>query len=46
VVALKRLKDNVAVVETGVECGITLDGFDDIQPDDLIEIIEIKKPWE
>ena len=35
--SLKRFTDDVREVGTGVECGIGIDGFNDIQVDDIIE---------
>ncbi len=39
--SLKRLKDDVREVVKGLECGIVLDGFNDAQPDDILEFYEI-----
>ena len=35
--SLKRFKDDVKEVKTGYECGLVLDGFNDIQEFDIIE---------
>jgi translation initiation factor IF-2 len=35
--SLKRFKEDVKEVQTGFECGIGLDGFDDIKVGDIIE---------
>ena len=35
--SLRRFKDNVREVEKGKDCGIILDGFNDIKPLDIIE---------
>jgi len=40
VTSLKRFKDDVKEVKAGFECGIRLDGFDDIKPGDTLEILE------
>ncbi|MBA2613275.1 MAG: translation initiation factor IF-2 [Bacteroidetes bacterium] len=43
--SLKRFKDDVKEVTTGYECGLNIDGFDDIKVGDIIEgydMIEIK----
>ncbi len=40
--SLKRFKDDVKDVMEGMECGITLSGFDKIQPGDIIEVYEIE----
>jgi translation initiation factor IF-2 len=37
---LKRFKDDVREVDTGFECGITLDGYNDIKVGDIIEAFE------
>ena len=34
---LKRFKDDVKEVSGGFECGVSIDGFDGIQVDDIIE---------
>ena len=34
---LKRFKDEVKEVSSGYECGISLDGWDDIQPGDILQ---------
>ncbi len=41
--SLKRFKDDVAEVRQGVECGIDLAGFKDIQVGDLIEAFTTEK---
>lgn len=35
--SLKRFKDDVKEVKAGFECGLVLDGFNDIAEDDVIE---------
>ena len=35
--ALKRFKDDVREVAEGFECGISLDGFNDLKVGDVIE---------
>ena len=35
--SLKRFKDDVKEVEKGFECGLTLDGFNDIKEGDIVE---------
>ena len=37
---LKRFKDEVPEVQSGQECGMAFDNYDDIRPDDVIEIFE------
>jgi translation initiation factor IF-2 len=39
--SLKRFKDDAKEVDQGFECGISLDGFNDIKVDDVIEAFEI-----
>jgi translation initiation factor IF-2 len=39
--SLKRFKDDVREVQTGFECGIGLDGFNDVKIGDVIEPFEI-----
>jgi translation initiation factor IF-2 len=41
--SLKRFKDDVREVNEGFECGITLNGFSDIQVGDVIEAYELEK---
>ncbi|MBQ9832492.1 MAG: translation initiation factor IF-2, partial [Clostridia bacterium] len=44
--SLKRFKDDVKEVSAGYECGISLENFNDIQPEDIIEAFvmeEIKR---
>jgi translation initiation factor IF-2 len=41
--SLRRFKDDVQEVEEGLECGIVLDGFQDVKVDDVLEIFETKK---
>ncbi len=41
--SLKRFKDDVKEVAEGYECGIKLQGHDDIKPGDIIESIAVKK---
>jgi len=37
---LKRFKDEVPEVQSGQECGMAFENYDDIRPNDVIEIIE------
>jgi translation initiation factor IF-2 len=49
ILALKRFKDDVREVESGFECGISLENFNDIKVGDIIEsysIVEIKRKLE
>jgi translation initiation factor IF-2 len=39
--SLKRFKDDVREVESGFECGLGLDGFNDIQVGDIIEAYKV-----
>jgi len=36
-ISLKRLKDDAKEVRQGFECGLRLDGYDDVKPDDVVE---------
>ena len=38
--SLRRFKDDVREVEEGQECGITLDGFQDVKVGDILEAFE------
>jgi len=37
---LKRFKDEVGEVQSGQECGMAFENYDDIRPGDIIEIFE------
>jgi translation initiation factor IF-2 len=37
---LKRFKDEVAEVQSGQECGMAFENYDDVRPGDVIEIFE------
>ncbi|HVH40686.1 MAG TPA: translation initiation factor IF-2, partial [Labilithrix sp.] len=41
--ALKRFKDDVKEVAEGFECGISLDGYNDVKDKDIIESFEIEE---
>ncbi|MCO6437815.1 MAG: translation initiation factor IF-2 [Phycisphaerae bacterium] len=41
--SLRRFKDDVREVRAGMECGIKIDGFDDVHVGDVIETYEIVK---
>ena len=38
---LKRIKDDAREVSSGTECGLTVDGYKDIQVGDLVEVYEV-----
>lgn len=38
--SLKRFKDDASEVKAGLECGLTIKGFNDIQKGDIIEVFE------
>ncbi|MCB0278251.1 MAG: translation initiation factor IF-2, partial [Calditrichaeota bacterium] len=38
--SLKRFKDDVKEVKEGYECGLTIDGFNDIKVGDILEVYE------
>ncbi|OPZ10526.1 MAG: Translation initiation factor IF-2 [candidate division BRC1 bacterium ADurb.BinA364] len=40
---LRRFKDDVAVVEVGLECGIGLQGYQDVKEGDLLEAYELEE---
>ncbi|MDX1682242.1 MAG: translation initiation factor IF-2, partial [Phycisphaeraceae bacterium] len=47
--SLRRVKDDVKEVRAGTECGIRIEGFDDVKPGDTIvcyETIEVKRTLE
>jgi len=41
--SLKRFKEDVKEVEKGYECGIGIEGVNDFQPNDIIEVYIIEK---
>ncbi len=41
--SLRRFKEDVREVQTGFECGLTVDGFQDIKQDDTIEVYETRE---
>jgi translation initiation factor IF-2 len=41
--ALKRFKDDVKDVQEGFECGISLEGYNDIKEKDIVESYEIEE---
>lgn len=43
IASLRRFKDDVKEVRAGMECGIRLEGFDDIHVGDIIEAYEVIK---
>ena len=40
--SLRRLEEDVRDVKAGFECGMTLDGFQDIKPGDQLEFVQIE----
>jgi translation initiation factor IF-2 len=40
---LKRFKDDAREVAEGFECGILLDGFNDVKEDDVLEVFETRE---
>ena len=41
--SLRRFKDDVGEVEEGLECGIVLDGFQDVKEGDVLEVFETRQ---
>jgi translation initiation factor IF-2 len=41
--ALKRFKDDAREVAEGFECGILLDGFNDVKEGDVLEVFETRE---
>jgi translation initiation factor IF-2 len=41
--SLKRMKDDASEVRSGFDCGIGIDGFNDIQMGDVIESYEMRE---
>ncbi|MBI3333134.1 MAG: translation initiation factor IF-2 [Candidatus Omnitrophica bacterium] len=40
--SLKRFKDDVREVTEGMQCGLSISGFSDYQPEDVIEAVEVQ----
>ncbi len=43
IASLKRFKDDVSEVQQGYECGVRIEGFNDIKEGDVIEVYKIVK---
>ena len=43
IASLRRFKDDVSEVKTGLECGISLERFNDIKPGDIIEAFVVER---
>ena len=41
--SLRRFKDDVQEVEEGLECGVVLEGFQDVKVGDVLEVFETKQ---
>lgn len=41
--SLRRFKEDVREVQSGFECGLTVDGFQDVKQDDTIEVYETRE---
>jgi translation initiation factor IF-2 len=41
--SLKRFKEDAREVKEGLECGLKIDGYDDIKPGDVIEVFEMSE---
>ena len=41
--SLRRFKDDVREVASGFECGISLEGYDQMAPGDIIEAYKIEE---
>jgi translation initiation factor IF-2 len=41
--SLRRFKDDVREVASGYECGIGLEGFNDLKPGDVVEVYELEQ---
>jgi translation initiation factor IF-2 len=40
---LKRFKDDVKEVQSGYECGLSLENYNDIKIGDIIEVFEMEE---
>jgi translation initiation factor IF-2 len=43
VASLKRFKDDVREVQSGFECGVQLEGFNDVKEGDVLEFYETRE---
>lgn len=43
IASLRRFKDDVAEVRAGLECGVVLEGTNDIKPGDILEVFEVEE---
>jgi translation initiation factor IF-2 len=43
IASLRRFKDDVGEVEEGLECGIVLDGYQDVKEGDVLEVFETRQ---
>jgi translation initiation factor IF-2 len=43
IASLRRFKDDVKEVQTGYECGITLESYQDIKPGDVFEVFQMEE---
>jgi len=41
--SLKRFKDDVKEVQSGYECGVGLENFQDVKPGDVIEVYKLEE---
>ena len=41
--SLKRFKEDAKEVKEGFECGLTLNGYDDIKEGDQLEVFEVRE---
>ena len=39
---LRRFKDDVSEVRSGMECGVTIENYSDLKPGDIIETFELE----
>jgi translation initiation factor IF-2 len=43
IASLRRIKDDVKEVAQGFECGIGVEGFEDLKPGDIVEVYELEE---
>ena len=41
--SLRRFKDDVSEVKAGLECGLSLDRFNDIKVGDIVEVFSMER---
>jgi translation initiation factor IF-2 len=43
IATLKRVQDDVREVQQGFECGLTIEGYNDVKEGDVLEVYTVKE---